>query len=271
LLGIAESFFAWLASTGMSAFAGILLALALGRYLKPRYFLAFSLGILLWVFVDVINDAGNLDVNASFAGGWEQVIIVGLFACGVVAFLFLDRLAFSPALAPKSSIAIPLFIAIAVGLHGLGEGAAFADISATTPINSLISAFGGEAAGAAYVLHKFLESVVVGAGYLVFSGGRTAGVQSRARDAVVLTLAFILPSVLAMGTGYYIAFDASYFYALGTGALLYALLKLAGPLFTTQEGVGPNGSLKTAVWLLAGLLCVYLAALLHSYVPGLLA
>jgi hypothetical protein len=268
LLGIAESFFAWLVSTGISAFAGILLALALGRHLKPRYFLAFSVGILLWVFVDVINDSGNLDVNASFVGGWEQVIIVTLFAFGVVAFLLLDRSTFSPDLPPKDSMGIPLVIAIAVGIHGLGEGAAFADISATTPINSLISAFGGEAAGAAYILHKLLESVVVGASYLVFSAGRAAGVQRRARDVMVLTLAFILPSVVAMGTGYYIAYDSSYFYALGTGALLYALLKLAGPLFTTQGDVGSNGSLKVVVWVLAGLLCVYLAALLHSYVPG---
>jgi hypothetical protein len=266
LLGFVESFFAWLASTGLSAFFGLLLALLLGRYLKPGYLLAFSLGVILWVFVDVIEDAGNLDVSASFSGGWEQVIIVTLFALGLIAFSSLDRSTFSPELPLSGSLAIPLLIAVAVGIHGLGEGSAFADITATTPINSLINAFGGEAAGAAYVLHKFLESVAIGACCLVYSG-RPVGIAWRIRDAALLTFAFVLPSVVAMGTGYYIAYDSSYFYAIGTGALLYVLLRLAGPLFTTQRAQAPNGSLKTVAWLLAGLLCVYLAALLHSYVP----
>jgi hypothetical protein len=268
LLGFAESFSAWLASTVLSSLAGLLVALFLGKYLKLGYFLAFSLGVLSWVFVDVIGDSGNLDVNASFSGGWEQVIIVTLFALGLVGFVSLDRSTFSPEAAPSGSFVIPLLIAIAIGLHGLGEGSAFADVAATTPVTSLITAFGGEASGAAYVLHKFLESMVIGACWLMYVGGRPVGVQRRVLDASLLTLAFTLPSIFAMGIGYYVTLDASYFYALGTGAILYVILKLAGPLFTTQRSQGPNGSLKTGAWLLAGLLCVYLAALLHSYIPG---
>jgi hypothetical protein len=269
LLGFAGSFSAWLASTVLSSLAGLLVALFLGKYLKLGYFLAFSLGVLSWVFVDVIGDSGNLDVNASFSGGWEQVTIVALFALGLVGFVSLDRSTFSPEAAP-SGLVIPLLIAIAIGIHGLGEGSAFADVAATTPVTSLITAFGGEASGLAYVLHKFLESMVIGACWLMYVGGRPAGAQRRILDASMLTLAFTLPSIFAMGIGYYVTLDASYFYALGTGAILYAILKLAGPLFTKYRAEGPNASLKTGAWILAGLLCVYLAALLHSYLPGAL-
>jgi len=264
LLSFAESFFAWVISTSMSALLGLLFALFLGKYLKLMYFLAFSLGVLLWVFVDVIGDSGNLDVNAAFSGGWEQLFIVGLFAFGLLTFVSLDRSIFSPVVSPSGNFVIPLLIAIAIGIHGLGEGSAFADVVANTPISSLVVAFGGESAGAAYVLHKFLESLAIGGCWLMYSGGRNVGGLQRTRDAILLTVAFTLPSIVAMGIGYYIPIDSSYFYALGTGALMYAILKLLGPLYTTHQAQGPNVSLKTAIWLLAGLICVYLAALLHS-------
>jgi hypothetical protein len=268
LLSFAESSVAWLASTGLSVLSGLVVALAISRYLKPGYLLSFSLGILFWVFVDVINDSGDLDVNASFSGGWEQVTIVFLFAVSLSAFFLLDRSVFSSEVVRSDNLAIPALIAIAIGIHGLGEGAAFANVSATTPTNSLVIAFGGEAAGAAYVLHKLLEAMAVGAGYIVFAGNRNLGFKGRARDICVLVLAFIIPSVVAEGAGYFVAYDSTYFYAIGTGGLLYALLKLVGPLFTTQRAQGPNGSLKMAAWLLGGLLLVYIAALLHSYLPN---
>jgi zinc transporter ZupT len=269
LLGFVESFLAWLGSTGISAVLGLLVSLALCKYLKPRYLLSFSLGVLFWVFVDVINDSGDLDVNASFSGGWEQVIIVFLFVIGISAFFLLDRSVFSSENEQVGSLAIPILIAIAIGVHGLGEGAAFANVAATTTSNSLVVAFGGEAAGAAYVLHKFLESMAVGVGYVVFAGRRSGGL--RATEVGILALAFVVPSVAAAGAGYFVSYDSTYFFAIGTGAFLYALLRLAGPLFTTERASGPNGTLKMAAWLLAGILCVYSAALLHSYLPSTFA
>ena len=266
LLSFAESFLAWLASTGLPALAGLILALAIGKYLKPRYFLAFSLGVILWVFTDVIDDAAKLDVNASFSGSWEQLIIVVFFVLATVAFIALDPSVFSPGTS-KVGLAVPLLIAIAIGIHGLGEGAAFGEVSSTTSFSSLVTAFGGEASGAAYVLHKFLESMAIGAGYLAFTGGQTFSARTRARDIGFLTLALVLPSVAAMTAGYYIEYNVVYFYALGSGALLFVILKLVGPLFTTERVEGPHDSLKMGAWLLAGLLCVYIAALLHSYVP----
>lgn len=270
MLGFAESFLAWLGSTGISAILGLLLSLAFCKYFKPGYLLSFSIGVLFWVFVDIINDSGDLDVNASFSGGWEQIIIVFIFVAGVSAFFLLDRSVFSPEHEQSGSLTIPILIAVAIGVHGLGEGAAYANVAATTASNSLVVAFGGEAAGAAYILHKFLESMAVGVGYVVFAGKRESGAGA-ARDVGVLALAFILPSVAAAGAGYFVAYDSTYFFAIGTGGFLYALLRLAGPMFTTQRVSGSNGTLKMAAWLIGGLLCVYSAALLHSYLPGTFA
>lgn len=267
MLGFAESFFAWLTSTGIAALLGLLLAMALGRFLKPKYFLAFSLGVLIWVFVDVINASGELDVNSSFSGGWEQVFLVALFVFGVFAFLSFDRSAFSPDFVGGDSLTIPILIAVAVGIHGLGEGAAFADVASTSPFNSLVLAFGGEAAGAAYVLHKLLEAMAIGAAYLVFSESQARESLGRVRDASILLVAFIIPSVIAMATGYFIAYNASYFYAMGAGTLVYAILRLSGPLFTSKPPPIPSVSSKIALSLMAGLLCIYAASLLHSYVP----
>jgi len=102
----------------------------------------------------------------------------------------------------------------------------------------------------------------------VFAGQRSGGTKARANDVGILALAFILPSVVAAGAGYFVAYDSTYFFAAGAGGFLYVLLRLAGPLFTTERGSGPNGTLKVAAWFLAGLLCVYTAALLHSYLPS---
>lgn len=149
--------------------------MAVCKYLKPVYLLSFSPGVLFWLFVDIINDSGDLDVNASFSGGWEQVVIVALFVIGASAFFIMDRSVFTPEQEQRGSLAIPLLVALAIGIHGLGERAAFANVAATTSSNSLVIAFGGEAAGAACVLHKSLESVVVGVGYVVYAGKRLGG------------------------------------------------------------------------------------------------
>ena len=151
MLGFAETFFAWLGPTGIPALLGLLVALAFCKYFKPGYLLSFSLGVLFWVYVDIINDSGDLDVNASFSGGWEQVIIVLLFVVGISAFFLLDRSVFSSDYERTEGLTIPILVALAIGVHGLGEGAAFANVAATTTSSSLIVAFGGEASGAAHI------------------------------------------------------------------------------------------------------------------------
>jgi hypothetical protein len=86
------------------------------------------------------------------------------------------------------------------------------------------------------------------------------------RNVALLTIVFTLPSIIAAGFGYLVQFDSVYLFSLGTGALLYAIMKVAGPLFSAQP-LTPRTSFKMGLWLTAGFLCVYVAALFHSYVP----
>jgi hypothetical protein len=265
VLAFGESFAAWIISTVAATFGGLVAALFVGRYLRSSYLLAFSLGVILWVFTDVIDDAGKIDIEASFSGGWEQLAIIVLFAASVLTLFYADRSAFSTAVAKAGGIATPVLLAIAIGAHGLGEGLAFGAVSATTPFSTLITAFGGEAAGASYVMHKFLEALAVGSFYLLCVGPKTKSLTAHLRNMVTLTVAFTLPSLAAMAVGYYYQFNAVYFFSIGTGALLYAIVKLAGPI-SSDDNLG-SVSFKTGLWLVVGFLCTYFAALFHSYVP----
>ncbi|TMI26376.1 hypothetical protein E6H30_03820 [Candidatus Bathyarchaeota archaeon] len=146
MLGFAESFLPWTASTLIPAFVGLSLIVLVGMKFQTRYVAAFAFGILFWFFVDTITGAASLDVNSGFSGGAGQLAIVGLFAIGLLFFFSIDRNRniFSPELAiGKYGLAIPMLVAAALGVHGLGEGAAFGGTAALTTSTSLLDTFGG--------------------------------------------------------------------------------------------------------------------------------
>jgi hypothetical protein len=265
LLDFATSFLAWLASTAIPAFVGLVLITGAGRLVRPRFLAAFAFGIFLWFFVDTIGGSANLDVNLGFTGGLDQTLVVFLFVVGVVLLFSADNKMFSvDALGQSLDLRIPLLVAIAVGVHGFGEGTAFGNTAATTSSTSLLDAFGGASAGIAYALHKALEPMMIGACYVVYH--QTKGVKASAwlRDLLVLTVLFVVPSLVGAATGYYISYDASYFFALGTGTSIYAALRLARPLFTVSGNAMSYESLKVGLWLVFGFVCIYFAALFHS-------
>jgi hypothetical protein len=74
----------------------------------------------------------------------------------------------------------------------------------------------------------------------------------------------VVPSLIGATTGYYVAYDATYFFALGTGTSIYAGLRLARLLFVNTEGYVSDESIKIALSLVIGFLCIYIAALFHS-------
>src|SRR2546425_6045864 len=172
MLGFAESFLPWTASTLIPAFAGLLLVVLVGMKLQTRYVAAFAFGILFWFFVDTITGAASLDVNSGFSGGAGQLAIVGLFVIGVLFFFSVDRNRniFSPDLAiGKYGLTIPVLVAVALGVHGIGEGAAFGGTAALTTSASLLDTFGGISGGVADVFHKALEPMIIGACYWAYS------------------------------------------------------------------------------------------------------
>src|SRR5437879_3327436 len=125
MLGFAESFLPWTASTLIPAFVGLLLIVLIGIKLQARYVAAFAFGILFWFFVDTITGAASLDVNSGFSGGVGQLAIVGLFVIGLLSFFSVDRNRniFSPDLAVgKYGLAIRVLVTVAFVAEGRGEG-----------------------------------------------------------------------------------------------------------------------------------------------------
>ena len=257
-----------LATFLIPTFIGLLVISAAARYLSPKYLAAFTVGIYLWFFSDTIGDASLLGVSAGFTGGVWQFALWLCFAIGLTILFAFDTKMFAegpPGVA--FGFSIPLLVAIAVGMHGFGEGAAVGATAATTTSTNLIDAFGGLSAGAAFVLHKGLEPMMVGAAYWVYARDHVKDIAGRLRDIVVLTLAFTLPGIVGGASAYYViqAFpnaDYTYVFALGLGTSVYAAVRLARPLF---QGTGSRGeSLKIACLIILGFTCLYAAALLHS-------
>ena len=276
MIGFVEGFLAWLASTWIPAFVGLLVIVWAGRFVKAKYLAAFALGIFLWFFVDTIQGSALLHVNSGFTGDVGQTAAVALFIIGVIAVFWIDRRQglFSPeSIVRTLSVAIPLLVAGAIGIHGLGEGAAFGFTAYSTTSTSLLDAFGGVFSGVAYLLHKGLEPMMAAACYCVYTNRTGSGIKGQLRDLFLLSLVFVLPSLLGAVVGYYVmgpatgfvaGFDTTYFFALGTGTSIYAGLRLSRPLFRSEGSVTSDDSIKMAVPILLGFIAIYFAALFHS-------
>ena len=268
MIGFAETFGAILGSFLLPAFIALLISSAVARFLRPMYLAAFAIGLYLWFFSDTIGDTSLLGVSEGFTGGVWHVALWACFAVGLLLIVSLDKSTFAEGSAgERLGFAIPVLVAIAVGLHGFGEGAAIGATSANTSSSSLLDAFGDVSAAAAFILHKGLEPMMVGAAYWVYAKDHARGMVSRLKDLLVLTLAFALPGIIGGASAYYVvqvypSADFTYVFALGLGASIYAATRLARPLF--QASGSGSESIKMALSLILGFTCLYLAALLHS-------
>jgi hypothetical protein len=266
MLDFVSSFLGWLGATAFPAFVGLLIITLAGRLVEGKYLAAFGMGIFMWFFVDTIGGSANFIVNAGFAGGIDQVAIVALGVIGILFFFSVGGgdLFSSQSVVRGASLTIPLLVAIAVGIHGFGEGTSFGITASSTQSASLLDTFGGLNAGVAYVLHKLLEPMMIGACYVVYAKDRAKVTSIFLRDIFLMAVLFVIPSLNGAATGYFINYSASYFYGLGTGTSIYALLSLARPLFVNNTDTGSRESVKMALMLTFGFLCIYFAALFHS-------
>lgn len=267
MIGFAESILTWVASTLPPAFVGLLVITWAGKKIHVRYVVGFAFGILFWFFVDTISGSAVLDVNSGFGGGLSQAGVLILFLIGVIFFFSIDRK--RDILLPQSAIgkyglAIPMLVAIALGIHGLGEGAAFGATAYSTSSTSLLSAFGGLSAGVAYILHKVLEPMMIGVCYSVYTKPEGGSPLGWLKSMLLLSIVFVIPSLLGAATGYLLAYDTTYFFALGTGAAVYVVFRLAGPLFVAGEASTGRDPIKMAVSWTLGIMALYLSALFHS-------
>lgn len=261
MLPFADSIAVWGAATLASVIVGITLIVLIGPSISPRYLAAFGIGVFLWFFVDTLEGSSDLVVGEGFGGGAPQAAAVILFALGAVSLLTATRAI--PGNDPAVSFAVPLVAAAALGLHGLGEGSAFGSAAALTSSGSLVGAFGGVIQGAAYALHKLIEPMMVGALYSSFSRVKPRAASQTAGEVMLLAVVFTAPSMVGAAVGYSSAVDATYFYALGAGASVYALFTLSRQAMRGSDSTGLD-SLRFGLALLAGFILIYLAALLHS-------
>lgn len=256
------SFGAWVAATVVPALVGLALVVFAGRAAGPRYAAAFALGIFFWFFVDTIQGSSDLDVNFGFTGGVDQLAMVLLFVFGLLAFFYADARLLEPGASGASlGLAVPILAALAVGIHGFGEGSAFGSTASQTSSTAILDAFGGTTAGVAYSLHKMLEPMMAGAVYVGLTGATGSG--RTVRDLGILTLLFSLPSLVGAATGYFLAYDASYGFGLGTGTSIYVALRL-GRQISPISGSGRREVLLTGAAIALGLILIYGAALFHS-------
>jgi zinc transporter ZupT len=165
---------------------------------------------------------------------------------------------------------VPAGVAAVMGIHGLGEGWAFASTAAASSTTSIVTAFAGIYAVISYPLHKFLEAGIVACVYTVFVG-RNGLARREWWHIPVLGVLFGLTSVVGAAIGYFVPTDTTYFYAFGVTSVIYAIVRLAEGFFKSGVSVtsssvgiipaylGPKFFLAAAI----GFFLLYVAALFH--------
>ena len=260
--GITDTEFAVV--TFMSAFIGISFVIWGSLIVKLRYLAAFSLGVYLWFFTDTLSGANYLDVTGGFVYSSHLVLLVALFVVGLIALFSLDAELFTTGGSFKrGALWVGALAAIALGLHGMAEGAAFGTTAAQPPSSSLLDAFGGIGASASWVFHKMLEPSVAATAYVAIAGSAPRKPSDRVVDALVLAFVFVIPAVIGSVAGYLAFFDVTYIYALGLGTSVYALARVGRGLYS-DEGGGSLLSTKMALAAVLGFILIFAAALLHS-------
>ena len=251
-------------ATFVSALVGISLVVAASKFVKLRYLAAFAVGVYLWFFPDTLGGANYLDVNGGFVLSSYVVSLVALFVVGLVVFFAFDKKMFTSGESiGYGGLVAGALAALALGLHGMAEGADFGFTAAQTPSNTLLGAFGGIAPSASWALHKMLEPTIAAVSYVAVAGTAAKKPSERLLDSVVLATIFVLPPVIGSIAGYYVAFDITYIYALGLGASVYAIARAARPLYS-PEGADPWVSVKIALFAALGFILIFISAMLHS-------
>jgi hypothetical protein len=288
LIGIGLALGAILVGTFLPIYVALLLIHMTGKMRrKPRkdYVGALGLGIALFFFVDITLDSTELGVNSGFSGGLVQGGLLISFVVGALLLIsaesfVIKRRQVTPNISGNGILfLIPAFVAISIGIHGTGEGSSFAFIASTTSSTDILTAFGGTYPLISYVIHKFLEAIIVGSAYFVYvisDGGLLSkgpqNVQSYSKIQEILILGFLmgLPSALGVLAGYYAPIDPIYFYAFASGATIYTIAKLAEPSLnrnwnTSEYALSPN-RFGTMLIVVIGFILLYVAALFHSVI-----
>ncbi len=252
-------------ATFFSAFIGIALIIAASKFVRARYIAAFAFGVYLWFFTDTIGDANYLNVNAGPVFSSYTFCLVVLFLVGLVAFFAVDGRLFAVGEeTARYGMIVAVLAALAVGVHGFGEGADIGYTSSQTSIGSFLASFGGVDAGISWVIHKMCEPTIAAACYAAYAGIDRKRFVDKALDALILAAVFVVPAVIGWAAGYFVTFDHTYIFALGLGASAYAAARVVRTMFIGAGERSSGVSVKVALAIFVGFLCIFMGALLHS-------
>lgn len=215
-----------------------------------NFFLAFTVGLLIFLAVDSLDEAFETAelVPAAFQG--VGLIVLGVFGA-VLAILGLGQHRRSiRAVGPDSAsgLEVAYLVALGIGLHNLGEGLAIGSAYALGEIAL------GSFLVIGFAIHNTTEGLAIVA--------PVARDRPRLRHLLFMGLLAGIPTIIGTWIGgfSYSPIAATFFLALGAGAMLvvvYELWKMLG----RQLGGGMMAPLNAA-GLGLGLLVMYATALL---------
>ena len=216
------------------------------RSIRPRwveFFLAFTVGLLVFLGVDAFEAA--LDGAAVVAGAFQGIGLVVLGALGTP--LLIQALSARRTGRGTAAFRVSTLIAIAIGLHNLGEGLA---------IGAAYSS-GAIALGTFLVLGFLIHNTTEGLGIVA----PLADERPRLRALAALGLIAGAPTILGAWIGgfTYSPILTTLFYAIGVGAVAQVVWILGRHL--ARGGRGAFAGLNAA-GLVLGLLTMYLTGLL---------
>jgi zinc transporter ZupT len=225
---------------------------------RLTFLMAVASGITFWSFLDLMNDAALLGINQGFTGGLSQVSLVALFGATLLVVFWIDRKSQPKRGAPVIALSYvtAVLAAVGIGLHSLGEGAEIGSLIGYSFLGglaptSLVSTIGGIGSAAAYLMHKFLEGLVVG----VFA----AAVKARLIRVLGLGLLAGTPTIIGLAVALVTPVDATFFFGVGAAAAIYIEYKLI-PILARQDRL-----MVMVLAMLLGFYLMYLAGLFHSY------
>lgn len=212
---------------------------------KRSLLISFSVGILLFLFVDVTGEAVELSRQTAYG---LLLFAVGLVMGVGIPFLISSR---KYQASDESSVATngtersltAYIISVAIGLHNLGEGLAL---------------------GAAYAGGQLALTTILVIGFALHNGtegiaisGPLSDIPIRAREAVLMGFLAGFPTVIGsvIGSIFYSELAGTLFFSTAAGALLYVVVELL------RRAKSPK---STYLGLLIGILLMYFTDLLLS-------
>ncbi len=208
--------------------------------------ISFSVGILLFLFVEVTGNATGLAKSVS----WGPILfalglVLGVGSPALVSHRRKLNLSKNPPLTEAAKNGAKMFtaymISLGIGLHNLGEGLAL---------------------GAAYAAGQLALTTILVIGFAIHNGTEGMGISGpvsdfpiRAKDPLLLGFLAGFPTILGSMIGF-LAYSnqiGSFFFSAAAGALLYVIIELLKMSYSSKN---------TFVGVTIGIVMMYVTGLL---------